>query len=388
MDIILNTESLSPPLTGIGHYTLHLLRGLARHPEVDSIRRFDGPADIAAFERQLESDGAGEASTNGGWQRQLKNFVRGLPGAYPLRAWLRERQFARSFGAETGAVYHEPNYILKRYGGPCVATVHDSSHIAYPQFHPRERVAYLERHLAATIARADQLITLSEFMRTELIAHFCIAPERISAIHLGVDDCFRQRPEEETAAVLLLYGLRHGGYLLSVATLEPRKNLIRLLRAYARLAPALRRRYPLVLAGAPGWHTSPLAMELRSLAVASDVRLVGYVPARHLPQLYSGAAGFGLVSLFEGFGLPALEAMASGTPLLASTRSALPEVAGDAALYAEPEDVDQIAVALERLLEDGALRARLVSAGLVRAAQFKWESCVEQTVAVYRRALA
>ena len=378
MDVILNTESLSPPLTGIGNYTLHLLNGLLAHPDVGVVHRFCGPRDPPAI------DDPSHGPSSPGFLRRLKNGVRSLPGAYPLRTWLREQSFARRFRNCSHAVYHEPNYILKRFAGATVATIHDTSHLLYPRLHPRERVAYLERHLPQTIRRASQLITLSEFMREELISRFSVAREKVTAIHLGVDARYRPYGEAETQGTLLRYGLVRGRYLLSVATLEPRKNLIGLLRAYRQLAPALRERYPLVLAGAPGWHTGPLAAELRKLG--DSARLLGYLPARDLPHIYAGASAFALVSLFEGFGLPALEAMASGVPLLASRRSALPEVAGDAALYVEPEDVADMASKLARLLEDASLRETIGIAGLRRAQGFRWKNCVDQTVAVYRRA--
>jgi len=380
MDVILNTESLSPPLTGIGNYTLHLLNGLLAHPDIGKVHRFAGPRDLPAI------DAAPGSSSSTGLLRKLKNSVRGLPGAYPLRTWLREQSFKRRFRHCGQAVYHEPNYILKSFAGASVATIHDTSYLLYPRFHPRERVAYLERQLPGTIRRAAQLITLSEFMRGELIRHFSVAPQKITAIHLGVDARYRPYGEAETRATLQRYGLGHGGYLLSVATLEPRKNLVSLLRAYRQLTPALRRRYPLVLAGAPGWHSSPLAAELRQ--IGDSVRLLGYLPARDLPHVYAGAAAFALVSLFEGFGLPALEAMASGAALLSSQRSALPEVAGEAALYVEPEDIDDIARKLTRLLEDARLRETLSSAGIERARPFRWQDCVDRTVAVYHRAAA
>lgn len=376
MDVILNTESLAPPLTGIGYYTQHLLRGLLVHPEIGEVRRFAGPSDIDAV------------AAKPSMAIHLKQLLRRIPLAYPLRTWLRDRQFRKRFGADRHAVYHEPNYILKTYDGPCVATIHDISHIRFPQFHPRERVAYLERHLEKTIARADQLITLSEFMRLELITQFSIKPERITAIHLGAAARYKPRAAAETRAVLEAYGLEHGRYILSVATIEPRKNLINLLQAYGRLAPALRQRYPLVLAGATGWRTSAFAAEARRLAEDNQIRLLGYVAASALPHLYAGAVLFPLVSLYEGFGLPAVEAMASGVPLLSSTLSALPEVAGEAALYADPENVEEISHNIERLLQDEALRAKLVASGLIRAARYQWQTCVDRTVEIYKLASA
>ncbi len=380
MDVILNTDSLSPPLAGIGNYTRQLLNGLLTHSAIGTVRRFGGRPDLATID-------AGTAVAPA--DHLLHHFKRGMrawPGAYALRAWLREQEFKWRFRHHVDAIYHEPNYILKRFPGRSVATVHDTSHLRFPQFHPPQRVAYLERHLPLTIGRADQLITLSEFMRGELMRLFAIAPARITAIPLGVDPSYRSYSVADTQPTLQRYGLAHGGYLLSVATLEPRKNLLGLLRAYRQLEPSLRARFPLVLAGASGWGNADLESELRK--VGSSARRLGYLPAQELPHIYAGAAGFALVSHYEGFGLPALEALACGLPLLASERSALPEVAGDAALYVDPEDIDDMAKKLARLLEDGVLRKALSVAGIARAQRFGWRACVDQTVAVYRRAAA
>jgi alpha-1,3-rhamnosyl/mannosyltransferase len=182
-------------------------------------------------------------------------------------------------------------------------------------------------------------------------------------------------------------GLVHGSYILCVSTLEPRKNIGTLLDAYLALPEMLRRRFPLVIAGAPGWHSDALHERLRG-AAARGVRYVQYVPEPNLPALYAGAAVFALASLYEGYGLPVLEAMASGVPVLASNASSLPEVTGPDALLLPPLDIDAWRYGIERALEDHAWRQRCIAGGILRARQATWERCVAGTLDVYQKAWA
>lgn len=388
MRVLLNCESLRPPLTGIGNYTTQLLRRLRMHPEVDSVLcHRDGGFSQGNEPPQTGGPVDGRGSRSGAFVGAIKVAVRAVPGAYELRAWMRDRQFKRDAQRAGASVYHEPNYILKPFAGPSVATIHDLSHIRYPQYHPRERVAFLQRNLPKTIARADRIITVSQFVRQELVELMGVEPGRVVAIPLAAGPEFRPRTADETVAVLARLGLSRGRYLLSVATFEPRKNLAGLLRAYRMLDEKLRRAFPLVLAGAPGWRSGELTGEIDRAVSTGDVRLLGYLPAEELVQVYAGAAGFAYVSHYEGFGLPLLEAMASAVPVLTSNRASMPEVAADAALYADPDSIEQIRDGLRELLHSPGSSAMLGVKGVTRAASFSWERCADRTVDVYRQAI-
>ena len=373
-----NATPLLAPLTGIGNYIVRLGSALAASGETDL---------YAFYGRRWRH----EAPTVPGGRRNrhsTRALIDVIKPLVPLRRELRQAQqqfsFARGLRRHAIDVYHEPNYVPIGYDVPVVASVHDLSWLRYPQTHPRDRVRWLERGMPRVVERAAAIIVDSEFVRQEVLASLGVAPARVHAIHLGVSQQFRPRGEPETRAVLQALDLAHGGYVLSVGTIEPRKNVGHVLAAYARLPEALRARYPLVIAGARGWRAADLERNLHALAAAGRVRFLGDVPDADLPALYSGAAAFVFASKYEGFGLPPLEAMASGVPVLVSDRASLPEVVGDAARLIDPEQPEDTARRLEELLGDSDARSLLARRGIERAARFTWEACARATLDVYR----
>lgn len=376
MNVVLDVDPISPPLTGIGRYTLELARGLAADKRVENVRFFSYGRWVDNPETLLEPDRAAVALRRSIPFRSLARRVyRGLNG------W----RFMRQMRHLPGYVYHSPNYSLLPFNGPAVVTVHDLSIIRHPGFHPRERVEFLGRELPLALSRAACVVTDSEFVRDELEELFSFPKSRSQSVPLGVDPSFRARSEAEVTATLERFGLRYRAYVLVVATLEPRKNLMRLLQAFASLPDELRRSFPLVLAGMRGWHVSEIREEIDKRVAAGEAIPLGFVDEADLPNLYSGAALFAFPSLYEGFGLPALEAMAAGTPVVASAVSSLPEVVGDAAAMVDPLSVESIAEGLRGLMTSESRRAELARLGLARAAQFTWRRCVERTVDVYQR---
>jgi alpha-1,3-rhamnosyl/mannosyltransferase len=240
--------------------------------------------------------------------------------------------------------------------------------------------------LPKAIDRAHAILVDSDFIRNEVLTTFGVDTERVRTAHLGVAPRFRPHDAGQTAADLRRFGLVHGHYILTVGTLEPRKNLRHMLESYALLPEPLRERFPLVIAGARGWRSSGLVTQIRRIN-DRHVRFLGHVDRTALPHLYAGAALFAFPSLYEGFGLPPLEAMASGTPVVVSNRASLPEVVGDAGATMDSYDPVQAAGVMRELLEDPARRATMSKRGLARAARFTWQACAATTYSVYRDAL-
>ncbi|MEN9446759.1 MAG: glycosyl transferase group 1 [Bacteroidota bacterium] len=378
MNIILNIQSLQYPLTGIGWYTRCLLEGLQKNGLFNQLICIPNlNKNYHIIKKSII------------YKKNLKKILKFLPGTYSFINSYRNAKFIKetNFLVHDKFIYHEPCYILRPYPGPKICTIHDLSHIHYPDYHPKERVKFLMRNLTVSINNADQIITGSDFILNELINFFKIEPNKITRIYHGVSKIFRPRQSNEIKKTTLAYNLHEKSYLLSVGTLEPRKNLERLIQAFSRLPEKQRKKYPLVLVGIKGWNTRCFEKLTRSLINKEQLYCLGYVPEADLPYLYSGAYGFIYISIYEGFGLPLLEALASGIPTLASSESAMPEVVGDAGILVNPFDIDLITDKLNQLINDLTLRDWLKQVGPLQAAKFSWGSCIESTLEVYQQTL-
>ena len=380
MKVIVNATPLLAPLTGIGQYIRHLFTAMDRQGKAD-IRMFYG----TSFKKGITPPGAGQTKLLQRGHSLLQRFV---PRPRTLRRVVEKAMFNYMFrSGSRDTVYHEPNYVALPFKGQLVLTVCDLSCFDHPETHPKERVDLMQRDMPASIARADHIIVISEATSVALQHWFKVDPARISTTYLAADARFMPRPPETLRPALAQFGLTPQAYVLCVGTLEPRKNLSTLFAAYAGLPVALRQRFPLVVAGMAGWRTEGLMQSAADLISSQQVRLLGYVPDDVMPLLYAGAAAFCYPSRYEGFGLPPLEAMACGVPVLTSNRTSLPEVVGDAGLMVGPDDVDGMRERLRQMLEDEAFAQALGQRGLLRSRLFTWERCAQETFAVYEKVL-
>lgn len=291
-------------------------------------------------------------------------------------------QVLRRVGAD---LVHGPVFVGPVFSPcPVVITVHDLSFMCFPHLFRRANRFYLTVLTRSSARRARRVIAVSDHAAREVTRLLSVPPDRIDVVYHGVDPVFRPLLASDIAAFRQRRGLPER-FVLFVGTLEPRKNLVRLVEAFARIHDG---RVGLVLAGGKGWLCDEVFARVEALDLKGKVVFPGYVTNEELPLWYNAATVLAYPSVYEGFGLPVLEAQACGTPVLTSNVSSLPEAAGDAAVMVDPYDVEALAGGLDRLLADAALRHQLRERGLAHARQFSWPRAAQETARVYRRALA
>ena len=376
--LALNAGSLLLPHTGIASYTRNLAMALRERSDVD-LSLFYG----VSWSREIRN--AGAPAVNRFREALLKFIPR--PRGFLRKLGVQRRCFLRGIRDHAFDIYHEPSFLPFPFPGPTVITIHDLSTFRHPETQPADRVQIIKEQLPLAIEQATNIMVDSHFIAREVIEAFHVDPARVHAIHLGVSSEFHPRPLSEIQENISPFGLTCGSYIFAVGTLEPRKNLTQAIKAYADLPENVRRTMPLVIAGMRGWLSGQLEAQIRQFEERGEVRWLGYVPASTLPILYSGARFLVYPSLYEGFGLPLLEAMASGIPVITSNRASLPEVAGDVGIMIDPEDIDGMRTCMLRLIEDNDEAKYRGELGIERARQFTWEACAMKTLAVYRKAL-
>jgi glycosyltransferase involved in cell wall biosynthesis len=355
---------------GIGTYVRNLLRHLAR---------IDGATDYVVLCRETDCRWVGELGAN------FRPIAENSPG-YSIREQFRVPLDLRR---ERVDLFHAPHYVLPPLT-PCksVVTIHDCIHLRFPQYVRRLGRAYARGSLWLATHQSNRILTVSEASKRDILDYFHVPPPKIDVIYNGIDERFSTPPpEEDVARVRERYQLDHP-FILYAGNIKPHKNLERTIEAFH----LLRRKgefdeVKLVIIGDEIAKYAALRHAVHRHKLHKYVRFFGFVPDRTLAILYRLSAVFVFPSLYEGFGLPPLEAMASGTPVITSNVSSLPEVVGDAALLIDPLQPDAIADAMGRVLTDATLRASLSARGLERAHHFSWERSIQRVRQIYGEVL-
>jgi alpha-1,3-rhamnosyl/mannosyltransferase len=383
MRVLFNGASAIRPKAGVGHTTANLHRALAAAFPRDRFWLYPGDR-VRAAACRLFRPAARPAGT-----LSPPKPARGSP-----LKWVALRSARAAYAAHFHAaarlgrfdLYHEPNLVPFRVPLPTVVTVHDLSVILFPQWHPGERVRRYEQAFARGVSAAAHILVDSHAVRSEALRVLGLAPERVTTVRCGIGPTFRLQSPAEIVAVRGRLGLPPR-YLLYVGTVEPRKNLGTLLRAFCDLPGGLRERCPLVLGGSWGWKSEPERELFENEARHRGVRYLGYVADEDLPGLYAGAEALFYPSFYEGFGLPPVEMMACGGAAVVSTADSVREVVGTAAPLLDPNDLPAWREAMRRAITDRDSLAPFRAAGPAHAARFSWDAAARQTRGVYEGVL-
>lgn len=397
LDVIIPTGVIRHPLTGIGVYTLELIKALnaLEDKTFGAIGCYDRGmlVDLDSIlaeeieDRQLDIS-AKQTITNFGRKALLR-----FPQLVRLLEPITNRPF-KDLAEKSGfPLYHEPNFVARPYEGRSVVTIHDLSFIRFPNAHPEERVAASMYHLPRTVERVDQIITDSQVVADDLESLYPAARGKTTAIHLAANDDFHPRDDLEVQTVfddfeLSELGLESGNYVLYVGTIEPRKGVDRLLAAWKSVPEYVKRDFKLVICGSYGWGGSALLEEIEAEQDRGQIVYLGFVSPLLLPVLYAGAACFVYPSLYEGFGMPVLEAMQSGCPTITRGGTSMSEFAGEASWCVTSDHADDWSHALTTLLTDAAALQHYRQASLSKAAEFSWSRVARETISVYKTALS
>lgn len=370
----INARYLQRPITGIERYALELIKNLAR---LDDVNKY-----VLFFNSH-------EPLNNVVKKHNFETYVTAVPTKFRLlRIFWEQFWLALELKSNDVNIFHGPSFLspLKK---TCkyVVMIHDLSFFKYPESFTLENKLYFKFFLERSIKSADAIIANSEATKKDIIHYFKVDPLKIHVTYLAVDEKYRPLNNPAKAEeVKKKYGLPEK-FILFTGVLSPRKNLERTLLAFCLLKR--KRKYPhkFVVVGKKGWLYDPIFEKIKFLNLENDVIFTDYVPEEDLPYFYNLADVFVLASLYEGFGLPIIEAMACGCPVVTSNRSSMPEIAGDAALLVDALKVDDIVAAFEKIIDDPELRATLVKRGFEQVKKFSWKTTAEKTLEVYKSLL-
>ncbi len=371
LQIGINGRSLFRQSTGVQQYSREITRHLLEiKPDDVSISVFAG------------REGRGK-------EQDLPLETSAFPANSPLRGIVWEQALLKRMAVKAGidVLFNPANVAPLSPPVPSAVTIHDLTFLLFPQYFSRPFAFYYRALIPRVAAQARILITDSDNTKQDLVNELNLPAEKIRVVPLGVSRHFRRRVTKKEMEVIRRRHNLPPHFFLSISSLEPRKNLRRLVEAYRLLPPAVTEEYALVLAGTGNRiFAEPGLTEAIARLETDSVTVTGYIPTEDLPAVYRMSTALAFPSLYEGFGLPVLEAMAASTPVITSNRSSLPEVAGHAAVLIDPESTEEIAAAMELIATDSGTRTLLAERGKKRAALFTWEKAANKTLEILREA--
>ena len=366
--IVIDGISLLSSLTGIGRYTYEVSK------EIEKSAKFQMHYFYGTYSDTLIHPSTG---TN------LKNLKSILSKFSMIKNLIRELLFISSrLFASRYELYWQPNFIPHRgvKAHRTITTVHDFSFIVYKEFHTPETVKYFDKYFFRNIDKSDMIITGSEYTKKEILQRTKFTADKIRVIYHGINhNLFRVYENKELDFEL------PNKFILSVGSIEPRKNLIGLLKAYISLDKRIKKEYKLILVGFRGWENREIITLIEDNK--EDVNYLGFISDEELAKVYNRASCFAYPSFYEGFGLPVLEAMACGTPVVCSNASSLPEVGQDAVVYCNPNNTKEIKEKIESVLEDKTLQTKMIKRGLEIAKEFSWEKSARKHMELFQEVL-
>lgn len=381
MKVIISSDPVKFPLTGIGRYTYELIMAFQKLNSINEIKFLNGytVVDNLSYNHEIKS-----VSSEISIKNRAISFLRKSSAADIYRV-LSPYLKSKALSSYTDHIFHGTNFYVPNFKGRSISTFHDLSPFTMAQCIEPKRRVFLQKQLTETVKNATFFITDTHHTKNELIDHFGISPGRVQAVHLACDSTFQLRNENEVSSVISKYGLPYKGFTLCVCTIEPRKNIDVLIDAYSRLSLEIKRENPLVLVGHEGWCSERTHEKIKGYENEGWLKYLSFVHHDELPLIYSAARLFVFPSLYEGFGLPILEAMSSGVPVVSSNASCLPEVAGNAAQLFDPSDVEGLTSLLRDTLENEEKLSLYHRLGLSRAEHFSWQRCAFETLEVYKK---
>lgn len=387
MKLILGADPLLMPLTGIGHYTKNLAKAIVKRKALESVdfyahgHFFDPVTLLKPDDPKPNSDTHKNTAKTKSAIQKIREKAANITIVVKIYAVISVYldKIRLNGKVPTNTLFHSPNFILPAFKGKCVVTIHDLSTVRFPQYHPSARVAYINDQIEKSVKYAAHIVTDSEFIKAELIERYNLSHDFVTAIHLGVDENYKRRDEQEVIDTLNEHGLHYKQYFLFVSTIEPRKNIVSILDAYEAYYQNTTSPQPLVLVGGNGWHNEDI-MQRINLLKEKGVMYLGYVSQAQIPELFSGAQSLVFPSIYEGFGLPVIEAQASGVPVLTSKNSSMSEVVDKYDVEVDPLDVDDIYRGLQKI-------SRITIPDSHNCKRRTWEDVADDYLSLYKRVL-